>query len=458
MNNSFTPSRPALHRWSGRFARWIVLTVLKIILLTLAALLGSVIIALAAEGGPQQPVAGANAITGTIAYLRNGKDIRLIEPDGSNDRLLWRSPAPGVYGVLDLAWKPDASEITFSSDHQGNCSIFEVDVYAIRPDGSDLRRVTNAPACAGLAGFPKGNVTVTIENYIVGGGPFFVYVQGAPSILPVTVPAGGAATVTFNNVADFGNVNQQAVVMEGINRWVAPLAVADVKPGQTVHAGTLWVTGPGIQNYGAHRPAWRNDGTLLGFIFGACSGMSKIAPNPAAGDRGTLLQNVSDFGCVMDWRPTPASSNQVLYWSALNEGIYQVTAGSASLGTKLVSTNLAGWVWQVAWLPDASGFLYSYTASVFSNANIYRYNFATGTSTPITNFTNAFTRNFSISPDGQFVVFELAPTWDSATSDLWIVGQNGTGAHLFVANGHAPAWSLQAPQIPKRTYLPLILR
>jgi TolB protein len=450
MNHLLSPE--TRQRPFGQAGRCLLSALFIIVLSILIILPGNVQISRA----DSQPL-GTGSDIGTIAYLRDGHEIRLIEPDGSNDRLLWSSPNPGVYGILDLAWKPDAAEIVFSSDHEGNCSIFEVDIYAIRPDGSDLRRVTNAPTCAGLAGFPKGNVSVTVENYIAGGGPFFVYIQGAPSILPVTVAAGGSATVTFNNVADFGNTLQQAVVIEGLNRWIAPIAAADVQPGQTVHAGTLQVAGAGLQNYGAHRPAWRSDGAELGFIFGPCSGMSHIAPNPPAGDRGELLQDIFDFGCVMDWRPIPSGSNQILYWSYLNGGIYQTTAGSDSLGTKLVETEAAGWVWQVIWLPDASGFLFSYASSVFGSANIYHYSFASSTITSLTNYDNAFTRNFSISPDGQQVVFELAATWDSATSDLWLMQIDGTNPHLLVADGHAPAWSWGAPQIPQRLYLPFTL-
>lgn len=397
-----------------------------------------------------------SAVTGTIAYAREGREIRLIEPDGSNDRRLWQSPNVGVYGVFDLAWKPNATEVTFSSDHEGSCSIFEVDLYAIRPDSSNLRRITNAPTCAALSSFPKGKVTVTVQNYLFSGGPFFVYVQGAPTVLPVTVPAGGSTTVTFNDVADFGDTLQQAVVIEGLQRWIAPIAAADVQPGQTVHAGTVAVAGAGLQNFGAHRPAWRSDNSELGFIFGGCTGMSHIEPNPSPGDQGTFMQNVYDFGCVMDWRPTPTGSNQILYWSHSNEGIYQTTPGKADLGTKLVSTNMAGWVWQVLWLPDASGFLYSYAPSVLGSANIYHYSFATGNSTPLTNFSDAFTRNFSISPDGQQIVFELAPTWDSVTSDLWLMAKDGSNTRLFVENAHAPAWSRRAPQLPQYIYLPFL--
>jgi hypothetical protein len=227
-------------------------------------------------------------------------------------------------------------------------------------------------------------------------------------------------------VADFGNIFQQAVVIEGLNRWDAPITAADVQPGQTVHAGTLQVTGFGLQNYGVHAPA----------------------------NRGMLLQNIFEFGCLMDWRPTPSGSNEFLYWSFLNEGIYQTTAGSDTLGTKLVDTALSGWVWQVVWLPDASGFLYSYATSILDSANIYHYSFATNTSNPLTNFNDTFTRNLSLSPDGQQIVFELAPAWDSTMSDPWLMQADGSNAHLFISNGHAPAWSGQTPQIPYRIYLP----
>jgi len=61
------------------------------------------------------PAAPSNA---TIAYARGG-EIRLVEPDGTNDRSLWTVPRPDLpYTVTSLAWKPDATELAFSSDHE----------------------------------------------------------------------------------------------------------------------------------------------------------------------------------------------------------------------------------------------------------------------------------------------------------------------------------------------------
>jgi len=42
--------------------------------------------------------------TGTIAYIRGGTEIRLIEPNGNNDRRLWtHADAKEALGINDLA-------------------------------------------------------------------------------------------------------------------------------------------------------------------------------------------------------------------------------------------------------------------------------------------------------------------------------------------------------------------
>ena len=47
---------------------------------------------------------------------------------------------PSMSGAVTPAWSPDGEWIAFASNHEGN-----YDVYVIRPDGSDLRRMTNTP-------------------------------------------------------------------------------------------------------------------------------------------------------------------------------------------------------------------------------------------------------------------------------------------------------------------------
>jgi TolB protein len=317
--------------------------------------------------------------------------------------------------------------------------------------------VTNAPRCADLAGYPKGRVTVSVEN-LTSGGPFFVYIQGAPSALFALVPSGGTTTVTFDDVADFGDTLQQAVVINGFYRWIAPITAVDVLPGQTVHAGTLQVSGGGIRPFGGHAPAWRPDGAQIGYIFGDCAGMWGVSPAPPPGLVGDpLLAATNVFACVMDWGPTPALSNQILYWSYLDGGIYRVTAGSSDAGTLLVATDGTENVYDIEWLPDGSGFLFTKTGDFLTNANVYRYDFASGMASPVTQFTNVFARSLAVSPDGQSVVFDLTAAPDSFDSDLIIMDQDGSNQQLLVNNGRLPSWSAGAVQLPSAIYLPFVV-
>ena len=66
----------------------------------------------------------------------------------------------------------------------------------------------------------------------------------------------------------------------------------------------------------------------------------------------------------------------------------------------------------MAWLPDSSGFLYSQTESFNEYANIFKYSFATGTITRLTNNTSGYPRRLSVSPDGAHIVYEYQSKGD----------------------------------------------
>jgi hypothetical protein len=64
---------------------------------------------------------------GTIAYIRNGAEIRLIDPDSSNDCRIWslpRAELAATMGINGVAWRPDGNEIAFSSAHEAVRSLF----------------------------------------------------------------------------------------------------------------------------------------------------------------------------------------------------------------------------------------------------------------------------------------------------------------------------------------------
>ncbi len=404
--------------------------------------------------------AAAAGSPGTIAYT-TGDEIHLINADGSGDRRIWTNPSPSNGGVDSLVWKPDASEIAFSSSHEAPFSFFQADIYAIRPDGGGFRKVTNAPDMSTFAALPKGTVTVTVRNAYTGGGPFFVYVAGATAGQAVTVGGGASQTLTFNNVADFGpGVSQPVVAINGLYRWFTAGVAPDVQPGQTVNAGTLSIFGNGIRSFGARKPTWRSDGSRIGFVLGAGCSLDQVDANPPNGlNWQTLLNpNVSGFTCNLDWAPLASIANQIVYDDYGVEGhIWRTQEGSSDAGTQLVSYDGSNLVWWLKWLPDASGVLLSLKEG-FDDANIYEYDFATQAVTQITHFTSEFAGVFSISPDGQYIVFERSTSPDN-TPDLWIMRRDGSEMRLLVRGAARPSWSPRQPLIlSNKLFVPLVRR
>jgi WD40-like Beta Propeller Repeat len=59
----------------------------------------------------------------------------------------------------------------------------------------------------------------------------------------------------------------------------------------------------------------------------------------------------------------------------------------------------------------------------------------------ITHLQNEFTGGFSISPDGQWVVFERSKSLDEDRQiDLWITRIDGGNPQLLVRDGFSPSW------------------
>jgi TolB protein len=424
--------------------------------------------------------------TGTIAYVRyKPNEIRLIQPDGTNDRSLWTSPVPNsADGVLSLAWRPDGSQLAFSSDHESACSWYQSDVYTILPNGRGLWRITNAPLCAALANYPQGAVTVDVSA--VSGGIYWAYVMGSSELKSFTLGAGSSARLTFEHVADFGpGVLQPAVGMWGHYRYLAPMA-PDVLPGQTVHGSSILImAGNDISSFGTGKVTWRSDGSQIGYAMRNCLATRQIPLSPPDGAQGTDLPKRADvWPCLLDMAPTADKADQFLYTVGFNilneevEGIYLASIAEPSGGTKLLSeedfqTNFGFYgtagVLDLEWLPDGSGFLfvlrYIYVniddpepVCMGTCADIFEYNFQTATITHVTRFHDDTASSLSISPDGQqMVVQRIMGDPTNATSSIWVVGRDGTDAHLLADDAWTVAWG-PTPLMPKEVYLPAVER
>lgn len=390
---------------------------------------------------------------GTIAYVRGSTEVRLVNADGTNERKLWTHPdATKDLGIYDVAWRPDGKELVFSSGHAAASSLYHADLYAIRPDGTGFRKVTNSPDRGEFARFPKGSVSVTLRNEQpayrqaqASSGVFIVYVAGAYEPQQITLPPGASKTILFKNVADFGNMAQAVVAMWGKYRWFTP--GVDVRAAQTVKAPTFGISGDGIELLGAFRPVWKMDGSRLSYRSGVCT-LNSVFSTPTTGEYEyrPLFTGKNPLGtCVWDWGPTAATANQLLYSENGTDesAIFRITEGGKHPGEKLaVYSNIAYQIlFDLRWLPDGTGFLFSNQTLMRDSANIFRYDFATRRTTQITNLQNEFTGNFSISPDGQWIVFERSKSLDENRAiDLWITSIDGGNPRLLVRDAFSPSW------------------
>ena len=390
--------------------------------------------------------------TGQIAYVRGSTEIRVIKPDGSGDRQLWTHPDLNQQlGIFELAWKPDGTELAFSSAHEAASSPYLADIYSIRPDGTGLHRITNPPERAGLARFPKGSVTVKVTNETeinkdnAGIPSFIIYVEGADEPQRISIGPGEEKIVTFKSVADFGKKAQMIIAMQGSMRWFVP--GVDVIAGRNVTAPMFPILDVGFEMHGAFRPVWRADGSRISCrnntVCIISTTVEKAAPGTSAYN--PMFSGKNPLGaCTWDWGPTPATLNQVIYTeNSSGSNIYQITEGGTHPGTKLTAFSELDYqlLTDLHWMPDGLGLLYS-TANTFrDSSNIFRYDLASKKTTQVTRLEKEFAREFSISPDGRSVVFQRCPTReDEAGCDLWIVGTDGRGARLLVKNGLRPAW------------------
>ena len=160
-----------------------------------------------------------------------------ISPDGSTIVFswrgdLWKVPFEGGEAVRltshpgrehDSYWTPDGSEIVFESDRDG-----VVNLWAMQPDGSEIRRITDLDTSAGLSGVgvdQEGETKVLFSAYLEGDlhrspRPFQVSIRGGEPA-PVHDAFGSRAVRSpdgSRSVFERGNVRPQRRHYRGADR------------------------------------------------------------------------------------------------------------------------------------------------------------------------------------------------------------------------------------------------
>lgn len=382
---------------------------------------------------------GANG-AGTIAYIRDGA-IRLIDADGTNDRLLWQVPDPANQKITAVDWSPDGTRLAFAADHETTCSLYRSDIYSIQVDGTDLRRLTNSPGCAGLAGLAKGSVQLTIENHLTES-LFLLYVEGAANAVEVVVNPATRRTITIDNVADLGaGVLQRVVIFQTEeNNWVTPSVTVDVQPNTTTAAADDFIISNSTKatRYGAYSPSWRRDGQAVAFAFSTIGGYQIPADPAVAQPESALFPTASLFATNLAL--SPVDEQALLYhYPFIRLG---AVGDPASVNNIL---ELTGTLFGMDWLADGSGLVAGEVLGLGNtHANIWRYALGGSAVINLTNFDDenrGYAFDPSVSPDGTALVFAYAPTGDVA-AELWIMDLAGQDARSLGVTGLYPDWGI----------------
>ncbi|MBN2006429.1 MAG: hypothetical protein JXA21_23960 [Anaerolineae bacterium] len=386
------------------------------------------------------------------------KTVNQIHPDGTHRQTLWTHPSAvaSTNHIYDVAWNPAASELAFSSNHEMGYSAFNSDVYGIRTCGSAMRRITNPPSKAELdaGGYAFGSVTGKVQNNYGSVTTFHVYIEGATELVPVEV-GGLGSEVSFSvpNVADLGTGLHAVTFIwskgtDCANGREYAAAVVDVAAGGSVDAGTLTFNGT-CGTYNSNAITWKGDGSVLG--------VDVIAPRAFLATGQSIGSDLFSAPLTADspvWSPV---NDSILYRNWIisgDSGIY-LTSQGGDAGTWLVNDGGALWV-TPAWLPDGSGFVYTI------DRQLRQYIIASSQDTLLAEFYNEYVGNPSVSPDGNYVVFQRQTTGSAPIQyDLWVVRrQMPTEMWPLSTDGRSynPDWSRTDVSSCSSIYLPLVIR
>lgn len=398
--------------------------------------------------------------TGLIAYAgldNQGRAVSLktMQPNGSQVQTLYTLGPVGE--ISEVAWSPNAQEIAFVASDEAAYSIFNQDVFGIKPNGTGIRRISNPPRYI-YEGAPTGLVTAVIRNNSGRNVNIIsLYIQGGTSAHQIPIFNHLDALMFTIEVADQGHGYPQYLVATWADGTGGPykefvLGFVDVLPGQEVNMGTIDFVGHTFQPKVSDL-SWNAGGTQLGFLLtGDAPSMWQVA---AAGEVAGQAMSTIPLASTLAYAPL---TNRVAYYRDTNStAIFAVNNTGGGLDTEQIVAydNLASLNFDrhVAWLPDETGLIMS------ANGDLYEYLFATQQVRLLTNFAGtAQIDRIAISPDGQTIAFGKSMV--AGQSDIWLLNRQTLAETQLTNDGRSalPSWSRVNPPTTYRTFLPVLVR
>jgi hypothetical protein len=384
--------------------------------------------------------------------------LNIIDPNTLEKQTIWTQPedeSGDGYIMRGVTWRPDAAEIAFISDHEFVSNMFyDADIYAIKPDGSDVRKITG-PLQADLENAPRVTVTGTVQNIIIDPDAPPAYgillrISGYEGEKLVHAGPGQSMPFTISDVPiiDDPDIFSQSIKMifsngfciRGVD-WFTPSPKAvnngRVDLGIVPFPGINCLLANGWLRSGYMIPGaltWRHDGSEIGLAGGDIIGFEKIpstfkSPLTRA-DVKPHGDGLFDGGYI--WSPV---DDRYLY----NDGdvddckLYMAKEGGEP--QLLVENNTYDTA--PAWLPDGSGFVYvgnhlgdtrnaALDSGSSTNDEIFYYDFGTDQMQQLTYFGYDDIKKLSISPDGQYIIFRMSAynyIMDRLNpTDIWPIG------------------------------------
>ncbi len=437
------------------------------------------------------PSGSPSAPPDTIAYvtfngaLRGRSQVRLIQSDGSDDRLLFEVDPEKIsefYRPAELVWNPNATELAFTSGHL-DASYFVRDVYAVTVDAKNLRRITNPPLSDRLQAYPSGGVELDVYPFTGTSSRWWAYIEGAPEAVTWLDPGRWEIyNVSFDDVADFGEREQFVVVrdlseMSGIVPWCsyAQAGKVDVVAGKSSRVpAQLPESGRSAQPCAyAEKPQWSRDGKQLTYLvtdnevrYTNYELWSAPALDGRPGERGRRTGSLANQEETLRvFSLDPSSDERFAMMVDGPGGLFQrVFLGSAtdpSTVTEIPDAVLCApdaisdcAYPMLVWQPDGSGFYY--VVRVDENADDPHLKESCGGASPCNElrffdveqrtfkrealFVGKQLRSMSFAPDMRRLVMEVE-TAVSAIHDLWVHDLDSGASTLLVGGAASAVWA-----------------